>query len=50
MPAEHALAELARCAGTQFDPAVVDAFAIVIARPRVDELDVAPRSDLPAPA
>jgi two-component system cell cycle response regulator len=49
-PTEQALEELARCAGTQFDPAVVDAFAIVIARPRVNELDVVPRSDLPTPA
>jgi two-component system, cell cycle response regulator len=29
--AEEALAELRRCAGTQFDPAVVDAFAAVLA-------------------
>jgi HD-GYP domain-containing protein (c-di-GMP phosphodiesterase class II) len=28
------MAELARCAGTQFDPAVVDAFALVIERRR----------------
>jgi two-component system cell cycle response regulator len=48
VPAEQALEELARCAGTQFDPAVVDAFAIVMARPRAtDEL---PRSDMPTPA
>ena len=31
----EALAELRRCAGTQFDPAVVDAFARVIARQAV---------------
>ena len=31
-PAHEALAELARCAGTQFDPAVVAAFTAVIAR------------------
>jgi HD-GYP domain-containing protein (c-di-GMP phosphodiesterase class II) len=30
MPAAEALAELRRCAGTQFDPAVVDAFATVL--------------------
>ena len=44
------LQELARCAGTQFDPVVVDAFQIVIARPRAAELDDLPRSDIPAPA
>ena len=27
MPVAEALAELARCAGTQFDPRVVEAFA-----------------------
>ena len=27
LPASVALAEIERCAGTQFDPAVVDAFA-----------------------
>ena len=27
-PPEAALEELARCAGTQFDPAVVEAFAV----------------------
>ncbi len=31
MPTEAALAELRRCAGTQFDPAVVEAFAAAIA-------------------
>ena len=31
MPAEHALVELRRHAGTQFDPAVVEAFACAIA-------------------
>ncbi|MEA2410361.1 MAG: hypothetical protein QOC77_922 [Thermoleophilaceae bacterium] len=30
MPVSQAIAELARCAGTQFDPAVVNAFALVI--------------------
>jgi len=32
---EDALAELERCAGTQFDPAVVEAFVKVLRRPRV---------------
>ena len=50
MPKARALQELARCAGTQFDPVVVDAFAIVIARPRAAALDDLPRSDIPAPA
>jgi response regulator RpfG family c-di-GMP phosphodiesterase len=31
MPPAAALAELRRCAGTQFDPAVVEAFAAVVA-------------------
>jgi response regulator RpfG family c-di-GMP phosphodiesterase len=31
MTAEEALAELERCAGTQFDPGVVAAFAKVVA-------------------
>jgi HD-GYP domain-containing protein (c-di-GMP phosphodiesterase class II) len=31
---EDALEELRRCAGTQFDPMVVDAFCRVIARER----------------
>jgi diguanylate cyclase (GGDEF)-like protein len=30
LPVEDALAELARCAGAQFDPAVVEAFALVV--------------------
>ena len=34
--AADALAELHRCAGTQFDPIVVEAFASVIERPAVD--------------
>jgi diguanylate cyclase (GGDEF)-like protein len=34
MPVSQAMAELARCAGTQFDPAVVDAFALVIEQRR----------------
>ncbi|HWT25870.1 MAG TPA: HD-GYP domain-containing protein [Solirubrobacteraceae bacterium] len=32
MPVEDALAELRRCAGTQFDPAVVDAIVAVVGR------------------
>jgi HD-GYP domain-containing protein (c-di-GMP phosphodiesterase class II) len=32
MPPEAALAELRRCAGTQFDPAVVHAFAAVVGK------------------
>jgi two-component system cell cycle response regulator len=36
-----ALAELRRCAGSQFDPAVVDAFARVAARDEAAEPDVA---------
>ena len=34
MPREAALAELERCAGTQFDPDVVEAFRAVLATPR----------------
>jgi two-component system cell cycle response regulator len=34
MPREQALAELERCAGTQFDPDVVEAFRAVLAKPR----------------
>ena len=30
--AEEALAELRRCAGTDFDPAVVDALAAIVTR------------------
>ncbi len=32
MSSEQALEELTRCAGTQFDPAVVDAFVVALAR------------------
>ncbi len=39
MSREQAIRELTRCAGTQFDPAVVDAFVIALARPAVNELD-----------
>jgi response regulator RpfG family c-di-GMP phosphodiesterase len=34
MPREEALAEIERCAGTQFDPDVVEAFRAVLATPR----------------
>ena len=34
---EQAIQELNRCAGAQFDPAVVDAFVIALARATVDE-------------
>ena len=34
MPAEEARAELERCAGTQFDPTVVEAFLGTLAAPR----------------
>jgi HD-GYP domain-containing protein (c-di-GMP phosphodiesterase class II) len=50
MPREQALQELTRCAGTQFDPAVVDAFVIALARPAVNAMDELPRSDVPTPA
>jgi HD-GYP domain-containing protein (c-di-GMP phosphodiesterase class II) len=44
MTTEHAVAELRRCAGTQFDPAVVDVFErVLVERPR-------PRADLVATA
>ena len=40
MPDAQALDELRRCAGTQFDPRVVEAFCRVIARehPAPDEM------------
>ena len=34
MPAEAARAELERCAGTQFDPTVVEAFLGTLRAPR----------------
>ena len=34
MPAEEARAELERCAGTQFDPTVVEAFLGTLTAPR----------------
>ena len=38
MPPAAAAAELVRCAGTQFDPAVVDALLAVIGVEPADEL------------
>jgi HD-GYP domain-containing protein (c-di-GMP phosphodiesterase class II) len=32
-PAEEAIAELRRCSGTDFDPAVVDALAAAVSAP-----------------
>ena len=60
MPAEAATAELRRCAGTQFDPAVVSAFLstledeadddesafVAVARAAVDAAPVGPRAEL----
>jgi two-component system, cell cycle response regulator len=50
MPSEQAIEELVRCAGTQFDPAVVEAFVTVLARPTVNPIDEIPRTDVRAPA
>ena len=36
MSSERAIQELNRCAGAQFDPAVVDAFVLALARPPVE--------------
>jgi two-component system cell cycle response regulator len=48
---EQAIQELSRCTGTQFDPAVVAAFAIAIRRPTVDTaIEAASRDAVPAPA
>jgi HD-GYP domain-containing protein (c-di-GMP phosphodiesterase class II) len=45
LPLEEALAELRRCAGTHFDPAVVDALRRVVARVRLQR--PAPRAEEP---
>jgi HD-GYP domain-containing protein (c-di-GMP phosphodiesterase class II) len=50
VPSEEAIQELTRCAGTQFDPAVVEAFAIALARPAANEIDELPRTGIHAPA
>jgi two-component system cell cycle response regulator len=54
MPAEDALAELARCAGTQFDPRVVAAFRAVVSEAKAQAesgRDAEPRIERPgAPA
>ena len=50
LPSEEAIQELTRCAGTQFDPAVVDAFAMALLRPSVNEIDEIELDVIPAPA
>ncbi len=48
---EEAVAELKRCAGTQFDPAVVEEFCRMLAEdPASAELDALPNAPAPAPA
>ncbi len=42
LPREEALAELDRCAGTQFDPSVVEAFRAVVEQPRARHLRAVP--------
>jgi two-component system cell cycle response regulator len=42
MPADQALDELRRCAGTQFDPTVVGAFARTLLSPRRRIFDASP--------
>jgi HD-GYP domain-containing protein (c-di-GMP phosphodiesterase class II) len=41
LPETVALAELRRCAGTQFDPRVIEAFAAVLAQGAAQQLRVA---------
>jgi two-component system cell cycle response regulator len=45
MSSEQAIQELNRCAGAQFDPAVVGAFVTALARPTVD----APQDEIMPP-
>ena len=45
MSSERAIKELSSCAGAQFDPAVVDAFVLALARPPADE----PRDEVVPP-
>lgn len=47
---ELAVEELVRCAGTQFDPAVVEAFVTSLDRPPVTDTTQAPRVGVPIPA
>jgi two-component system cell cycle response regulator len=49
MSSELALQELVRCAGTQFDPEVVDAFVVALLS-SVNGVPDDPRVDVPAPA
>ncbi len=50
MPREQAVRELRRCAGTQFDPAVVDAFLTVLRRSAADSTDETSRGGVLIPA
>jgi hypothetical protein len=50
LPREDALAELERCAGSQFDPAVVEAFRAVVEQRRVRHLRVVPSAGLSSAA
>ena len=49
-PAHEALAELDRCAGTQFDPVVVAAFAAALAQPEVGVLSLTEPAPVPSPS
>ena len=46
---EQTVAELKRCAGTQFDPAVVEAFLTLLNR-RGDDFEAAPANESREPA
>jgi two-component system cell cycle response regulator len=50
MSKQEAIEELRACAGTQFDPAVVDAFVAALESTASDEIDAVHRSDAPARA